>query len=349
MGVADYTDDSRMCGPSEGMPSETKERFLVNVAVNDLNLVPLIARAREVQSAYFAEDYISRISKRSGYRMTLFTEIQDGVETVLGYVVYRFKAEAVSVIQFAIAPEFHRQGFGKKLIKWLIQYSKKANAEIIALSSLPTSTGFYQHFGFKKVKVKGVSGEDYVEGQVYMEYRCRRPLKGNQRMSRSSPETPQTLSCVAQSAEQSQEASLPEHSPEPSLCSARSEDTTCDGASQYGTDAAAIMPPSENSLHGVQPMSDSPGAVVLVEYTEQHDHPGNADPVIGAAQCNACVDSHEESLPVKPIGRWSLRLRAKAPLKPGVGQGCILQDCGAVAPAEPCTRRRVWRAARAGC
>lgn len=170
------------------MPSRSKDGILVNVATTDSSLAALIARAREVQAAYFAEDYISKVSKKSGYRLTLLTELQHGVSTLVGYIVYRFKQFAVSVAQFAIAQEFQGQGFGKKLIKWLIQYAKKANVEIIALSSLPTSTNFYQRFAFKRVSVRGISSEDYVEGQVYMEYRCRRPLKVNRRMSTSLKE-----------------------------------------------------------------------------------------------------------------------------------------------------------------
>jgi len=180
--------DGASSRPSEGMRSRSKDKILANVATTDSSLAALIARAREVQATYFAEDYISQVSKRSGYRLTLLTELQDGVDTLVGYIVYRFKQSAVSVAQFAIAQEFQGQGFGKKLIKWLIQYAKKANVEIIALSSLPTSTSFYQRFAFKRVMVKGISGEDYVEGQVYMEYRCRRPLKADQRRSNSMKE-----------------------------------------------------------------------------------------------------------------------------------------------------------------
>lgn len=347
-------DASLSSGLSEGVTSASKERFLVNVSLNDSKLRALIVRAQEVQSAYFAEDYISRISRRSGFRLTLCTRCQDGVDTMLGYVVYRFRPSAVSVVQFATAPEFHGQGHGKKLIKWLIQHSKKANAEFIALSSLQESIGFYQHFGFKRVKVNGISGEDYVEGQVYMEYRCCRPSKASRRVSICQKDIEASESGPVQSEKGND---MPSSAPEPEdmPVSLESEDTSRSGVQENDMPVSLDSEDTNDvkTLTDPQHLPKSSVNLPAASDASSQDVSGLQSQALHFHSDTGPGNSGE--CPTKP-NRWSLRLRAQATTNTagaelGGGRSCVSQDCSAAVPTDLCTgagnRRRVWRAARA--
>lgn len=315
----------------------SKEELLVNVAVTDPLVAPLVAAARAVQSAYFAEDYIGRVSKRSGFRLTLLTASREGVPTLLGYVVYRFKECAISVAQLAIDAQFHGCGYGRKLVKWLVQEAKKnTHVEIIALSSLPTSTGFYQHFGFRRVKVQGISGEDYVEGQVYMEYRCRKPSKSRQRLQRSSTSKPDNKSLASDSTNDGAGSTTDQAE---FIASSSGDEHLLDAAAAEITTSA---PKDRVALLDVQATTQPCGV-----HKAAHEQ---ADPVDTGGGAVSSVANSGPAPCTERASRWSLRHRSHSQVEDSKSSGRTLSQSHIEnveeSVPEALVARRVWRAAR---
>lgn len=163
----------------------------------------LVKATRDLSMQAFNTDVIEKISRKSKYRLTLLVKPEhDSLEAygadqtdkdpwggLLGFIAYRLfpELQCVSVAKLAVVPESRGFGHGSRIIDWIISHAKKQNELcFISLSSLPTAVKFYKKIGFREVKDIDLDNfptpgaeEDYVAGQVYMEYR----IKGRRRSS----------------------------------------------------------------------------------------------------------------------------------------------------------------------
>eukprot|EP00746_Dinoflagellata_sp_MGD_P003071 gnl/MRDRNA2_/MRDRNA2_105986_c0_seq1.p1 gnl/MRDRNA2_/MRDRNA2_105986_c0~~gnl/MRDRNA2_/MRDRNA2_105986_c0_seq1.p1 ORF type:complete len:399 (-),score=123.13 gnl/MRDRNA2_/MRDRNA2_105986_c0_seq1:407-1603(-) len=164
----------------------------------------LVKATTDLSMQAFNTDVIEKISRKSKYRLTLIVKPEkdsldnDGADQndedpwggLLGFISYRLfpELQCVSVAKLAVVPESRGLGHGSRIIDWIISHAKKQKELcFISLSSLPTAIKFYKKIGFREVKDIDLDAfptpgpeEDYVAGQVYMEYRIkgrRRPTK----------------------------------------------------------------------------------------------------------------------------------------------------------------------------
>jgi len=164
---------------------------------NDPRVSTLLQQVSALSLGVFDEDCVS--AKKSGWRLSLLARpiLEEDVAisdappedptVLLGFVVFRFRPDlgCMQISNIAV-PEQHRgRGFGRHLMEWICRYAKQdGSIQLISLSALPGAVKFYQAFGFKKAAVGSVSqaadDDDFVEGQVYMEYR----LKGDRRKAK---------------------------------------------------------------------------------------------------------------------------------------------------------------------
>jgi ribosomal protein S18 acetylase RimI-like enzyme len=157
-------------------------------ARNDPRLKSLLDQVAELSSQEFSENCLEHgVSKKKGWRLTLLArpvpedpenQPPEAPDVLLGFVVFRFRPDmqCLSIAKIAV-PEAHRgRGFGKHLMEWCTKYAQQqGNLQMLSLSSLPDAIKFYQKYGFRQVKIDKVPDDehDYVEGQVYMEYRLK--------------------------------------------------------------------------------------------------------------------------------------------------------------------------------
>jgi len=66
--------------------------FMIDVSVKDDKISALLAHAKRVASEYFPLNLIGKVSKCSGFRLTLLVQRIKKPKRVLGYMVYRFRA-----------------------------------------------------------------------------------------------------------------------------------------------------------------------------------------------------------------------------------------------------------------
>lgn len=157
-----------------------------------------LVRATSVLSLEaFDSDVLEGVSRKGKWKLTLLA-MPDGPVAerdpwggLLGFIAYKVKAQVqcVSIAKLAVVPEQRGRGHGHTLVQWLIDMARKQrNILYLSLSSLPAAIRFYKHLGFRQVDVdlakldtSAEDGEEYIEGQVYMEYRCRHRACGGKK------------------------------------------------------------------------------------------------------------------------------------------------------------------------
>jgi Ca2+-binding EF-hand superfamily protein/predicted GNAT family acetyltransferase len=168
---------------SEDEGADSLAEVLVDVSLQDEKLQAVLSHARRIASSHYREDFISKVSKRSGYRLTLLVEKSKKPKKVFGYAVYRFRQKVLNVIQLAVAGEQRGRGMGCHMVRWLLEYADKSNMTSIALACTTESVDFYQRRGFIRNSQLSLQDVEIVDGQVYVEYGCK---KGSAKTGSSS-------------------------------------------------------------------------------------------------------------------------------------------------------------------
>jgi len=89
------------------------------------------------------ESMINRYLERG----EMFVLKENGVKAVC--VVTDEGESTCELKNIAVVPDAQRQGYGKKLIDWLLtHYSEKYNRMLVGTGDVPSTVGFYLHCGF---------------------------------------------------------------------------------------------------------------------------------------------------------------------------------------------------------
>jgi len=150
----------------------------------------LIRATSDLSVDAFETDVVKGVSRKGRWKLTLLVqhaspEVQDDPwGGLLGFIAYKVKdqVQTISIAKLAIVPESRGRGYGHQLVNWCIALGKKLpNIMYLSLTSLPKAIRFYKQMGFKQVDVDLAKLDpceddpdfDVVEGQIYMEYRCK--------------------------------------------------------------------------------------------------------------------------------------------------------------------------------
>jgi len=150
--------------------------LLRNVSVHERGndkLDALLGQTRELSMTVFDEDCLKEVTKKSGWKLSLL--VSEDLTELCGFVISKVKNGSLSIAKIAVPAHFRGQGFGKRIMDEVMKAAKKqGDVYEVCLSSLPGAVTFYQRLGFKAFHgLRLASGEDLVEGQVYMEKRLR--------------------------------------------------------------------------------------------------------------------------------------------------------------------------------
>jgi len=149
----------------------------------------LVRATSELSREAFSSDVLEGVSRKGKWKLTLLA-LPDTAEAeadpwggLLGFIAYKVKTQVhcISIAKLAVVPEQRGRGHGHKLVHWLIDMAKhRRDIMFVSLSSLPAAVRFYKHIGFRQIDVdlskldtSADDDEEFIEGQVYMEYRCR--------------------------------------------------------------------------------------------------------------------------------------------------------------------------------
>ncbi|KEP63194.1 UNVERIFIED_CONTAM: acetyltransferase, GNAT family protein [Hammondia hammondi] len=118
-------------------------------------------------------------SKKKKWRLRILTDSRVAVSRrCLGFIVYRVDVglQALQVGKVAVLEECRGRGYGRKLVKGIIQIAKSNRSlTSINLSAFTSAVGFYTVLGFKRHDdIPLAEGEELSAPQVYMEMQVRK-------------------------------------------------------------------------------------------------------------------------------------------------------------------------------
>ena len=103
-----------------------------------------------------------------------FVSVQEG-ERVLGYVVFRLILEEVHILNLAVAPPWRRQGVGRELLRFCVDFCWRRGGILFSLEvregNLP-AIGLYRKMGFalrgRRPGYYRDTGEDALLMELYL-------------------------------------------------------------------------------------------------------------------------------------------------------------------------------------
>uniref|UniRef100_A0A7R9ZYS0 Calmodulin n=1 Tax=Pyrodinium bahamense TaxID=73915 RepID=A0A7R9ZYS0_9DINO len=113
----------------------------------DPTIAKHISDAQAIAAAQFEEDFIKKIVRDSGYRLTML--IEDST-TVSGFMVYSYSASVINVVQIGIAEAHRGRGLGRCAVTWLLEHAKKAGLDSLTIECRAEGVKFYERCGFKQ-------------------------------------------------------------------------------------------------------------------------------------------------------------------------------------------------------
>lgn len=97
---------------------------------------------------------------------------KDGVDAILGYICFWTVADETHIMTLAVHPEFRKQGIGKKLFAFALEFSEARGVNYFALEVRERNNAaleFYKRFGFRVVGIRKGYYRDTGEDAVLME------------------------------------------------------------------------------------------------------------------------------------------------------------------------------------
>lgn len=116
--------------------------------MQEMNISPIITNKKQYLELLLLADEQESMVDRYLERGDMFVLEDNGVKAVC--VVTDEKNGICELKNIAVTPTLQRQGYGKKLINYLIShYSGKYTQMIVGTGDVPSAIGFYQNCGFK--------------------------------------------------------------------------------------------------------------------------------------------------------------------------------------------------------
>lgn len=97
---------------------------------------------------------------------------KDDKEMVLGYICFWIMADEAHIMDIAVHPGFRKQGIGKQLFAFVLEFSEARGVSYFALEVRESNKGameFYKGFGFRAAGIRKGYYRDTGEDAVLME------------------------------------------------------------------------------------------------------------------------------------------------------------------------------------
>lgn len=115
-----------------------------------------LSRVMEIETEAYSHPWtlgIFRDCLRVGYKCW----VAENNGLIIGYGIVMMAASEAHILNLCIHPDFHRQGYGKALLDFLIERSQKAKSDMVLLEvreSNKTAIALYHASGFHELGVR---------------------------------------------------------------------------------------------------------------------------------------------------------------------------------------------------
>jgi ribosomal-protein-alanine N-acetyltransferase len=126
---------------------------------------------RNFEFSWTEEDFIRCLRQRNCIGM-----VAEYDERVVGFMIYELHKNRLHILNFAVGPDFQRQGVGRAMVRKLIGKLSPQRRNRILLEIRETNLGaqlFFRDEGFRAISVLRDFYDDTVEDAYLMQYRYR--------------------------------------------------------------------------------------------------------------------------------------------------------------------------------
>ncbi len=137
------------------------------------DITEVLAIQRHVQGPAWTPDHFVN-ELRNGFCHAFVAHLG---RQILGYVIFWIILDEAHLLNLAIHPSFRRSGVGRRLMAFLIHFSRRRGATWIALEVRKTNTpalALYSEFGFQQTRVRKSYYQDNHEDGIVMELELKR-------------------------------------------------------------------------------------------------------------------------------------------------------------------------------
>lgn len=128
--------------------------FEVKIRALNQNDMPRIMEINQYHlSNHWTEDKFKTVFDNNLYIIGLFIDNEDG-EVLIGYSVYLICLAEVRILNFILHPQYRKNGFASKLLKYIINDSSEIGAKYIMLEVWVgnfTAIKLYNNHGFRVI------------------------------------------------------------------------------------------------------------------------------------------------------------------------------------------------------
>eukprot|EP00747_Dinoflagellata_sp_TGD_P168509 gnl/TRDRNA2_/TRDRNA2_195033_c0_seq1.p1 gnl/TRDRNA2_/TRDRNA2_195033_c0~~gnl/TRDRNA2_/TRDRNA2_195033_c0_seq1.p1 ORF type:complete len:336 (+),score=86.85 gnl/TRDRNA2_/TRDRNA2_195033_c0_seq1:138-1145(+) len=140
----------------------------VAAAVSSHEAATLLEEALELGKLEFADEDVLSKAEEHGWTVTLLAD-SSGLN---GFLCHKHECTTLTVTRLAVPEGRRGRGYGKRLMRWLLDRAARmprSECAWISLSSLKGSTAFYEQFGFTDMTAE--DPDDDANTQTWMELR----------------------------------------------------------------------------------------------------------------------------------------------------------------------------------
>jgi len=182
---------------SVAVPIAPETNVIGDLRLRDLEeqpeLAALVEQAQPLYDKYFHEDLLDDLRDKGDTGRLAFL-VRPGEASAearfCGVLVYKFwgpPLRAVSILRVAVPDRLRFLGYGRTLMKWIMQKATqkpRAQCAKVTLCAMPEAVAFYDRLGFAFVPDENIElpaetddGVRRLPGAVWMEYKCGRSYK----------------------------------------------------------------------------------------------------------------------------------------------------------------------------
>jgi [ribosomal protein S18]-alanine N-acetyltransferase len=124
---------------------------------------------RSFEFPWSEDDFIRCLRQRNCIGM-----VAEYDERVVGFMIYELHKNRLHILNFAVRPEFRRQGIGRSMIRKLVGKLSQQRRNRIMLEIRETNLDaqlFFRHAGFRAISVLRDFYDDTTEDAYLMQYR----------------------------------------------------------------------------------------------------------------------------------------------------------------------------------
>lgn len=168
----------------ERKPGTSHIRWMIRADMPRVLMIEELCFAQPL--TWTEDDFIRTLRRRDMIGMV----IEDAIGEIRGYMLYELHRTRLHIVNFAVHPAYHREGFGAEMVKKLFSKLSRVRRNRILLEVREGNTAahlFFKVMGFKAIQVLKDFYEDSAEDAYLFEAKLVAPASRPEPQTKATP------------------------------------------------------------------------------------------------------------------------------------------------------------------